>query len=219
MKIIEKSNFSEKTAARVLNAMFRGNKNDTRPLAHHAWIDEKGRQCACDGYRAYRLKKPVAGVPDMDPIHGVNLQKAYPDSNSLADYLYIDLPTLEECRAMIAEDNERQKEEKPKFREYIYTFGKDAQGRQLPAVNLKYLADVITLFPDARAYCKRDVPTAPIYFECSDGDAILLPIRLAGDAAEQAAERRQPAPKKEAAPVLPVYGLRTFLALAAAANA
>lgn len=208
--------FNEKTAARVMNAMFNANKNDVRPLIHHAWIDEKGRQCALDGYRAYRLNRPVPGVPDMDASQGLNLAKIIPTAAALADYIPLELPSLDDVKTMIAEDNEKQKGIAAKKRDYIYTFGLDEQGRQLPAVNLKYLADMMTMYPDAVAYCKPDSLTT-LYFKSSDGDGVLLPIRLSGEKAPMARQRRQPAPKKDKPEKgLPVYGLRTFLALATA---
>lgn len=208
-----KTYYSEKTAARVIKAMLNSDKNDMRTFRHNTWIDDKGRQCSCDGYRAYRLNKPAAGLPDTDAANGIALEKLFPTGATLADYSLLELPSLEEVKAMIAEDNARQKDTAPKKRQYVYHFGKDAQGRQLPAVNLKYLADVMTLFPDAAAYCKPDAVTTLIYFEGPDGDAILLPIRCTEYPDKH---RDAPAPKTEKAEPLPVYGLRAFLALAAA---
>lgn len=208
--------YSEKTAARVIRAMLNTEKNDIRPFRHNTWIDDKGRQCSCDGYRAYRLNKPAAGLPDTDAINGIALEKLFPTGATLADYSLLELPSLADVKAMIAEDNARQKDKPAKEREYVYQFGKDAQGRQLPAVNLKYLADVMTIFPDAVAYCKPDSVASLLYFEGPDGDAILLPIRCAEYADKH---REAPAPTAKKPEPLPVYGLRTFLALAAAANA
>lgn len=212
--------YSEKTAARVMNAMFNSNKNDTRLLIHHAWIDGKGRQCACDGHRAYRLNRPVAGVPDMDPANGIDLEKIFPSAAVFAEYSALELPTLDDVKTMIAEDNERQKGTAPKRREYIYTFGMDEQGRQLPAVNLKYLADMIAMYPDAVAYCKPG-HIGTIYFKAQEGDGLICGMRaMTPEKAQQYQIRRRPAPKQDKPEKgLPVYGLRTFLALAAAANA
>ena len=41
-----------KNITRMLSAL---KKRDCRTAMHFAWIDDKGRQCICDGFRAYRL--------------------------------------------------------------------------------------------------------------------------------------------------------------------
>ena len=203
--------YNEKTAARVIKSMLNTGKEDTRPFRHHVWIDNQGRQCSCDGYRAYRLAKPVAGLPDTDASQGINLEKVYPTSATLADYSLLELPSLDEIKAMIAEDNAAQKGTAVKYRQYIYTFGTDAMGRLLPAVDLRYLADMMTVFPDAVAYCKPNQVFSALYFEGPDGDGLLMPCKPNTNADKR---RIPPAPKTKADPI-PVYGLRTFIALAA----
>lgn len=206
--------YSEKTAARLINSMFRANRNDNREFAHHAWIDGQGRQVALDGFRAYRLYKPVAGVPDMDAEKGFDVDKLIP--KTLEKYWQIELPDVNDIRAMIAEDKtaKRRKEENVSF---TFTFGADENGNILPAVNLMYLLDMLQMFPDATAYCNPANHFAPIIFKSQDGDGILCPVRLKE---VDYRIRRKPAPKKDdPTKGLPVYGLRTFLALATAANA
>lgn len=208
--------YNEKTAARLINAMFRANKKDNREFMHHAYFDKQGRQCALDGYRAYRLKKPVAGVPDMDASQGIDLEKIIPSAATLADYFTLELPALADVKTMLAEDNaaKRNKEEAT----FAFTFGMDPDGRPLPAVNLAYLSDMLQMFPDAVARCNAKNPFSPVIFTSPDGDGVLCPVRLKDTA--DATTRRRPAPKKDdPCKGLPVYGLRTFLALAAAANA
>ena len=208
--------YNEKTAARLINSMFRANKKDNREFMHHAYFDKQGRQCALDGYRAYRLKKPVAGVPDMDAFQGIDLEKIIPSAATLADYFTLELPALADVKTMLAEDNaaKRNKEEAT----FAFTFGTDPDGRPLPAVNLAYLADMLQMFPDAVARCNAKNPFSPVIFTSPDGDGVLCPVRLKDTA--DATTRRKPAPKKDDPyKGLQVYGLRTFLALAAAANA
>ena len=145
--------FSEKTAARLMNSVLKG---ATRDFLKKSWIDSAGRHCACDGFRAYRLNVPVPGVPDQDAAQGIDLNRVFPAF--IDESKELDLPPLADLRAMIQEDRRA----KPKRGETIstlagsniYTFGLSDTGAQLPAVNLKYLADFMLLFPDARAFIR-----------------------------------------------------------------
>lgn len=192
--------YSEKTAARLINSMIAG-VDEAREALRHAWIDDAGRMCACDGFRAYRLNVPVAGVPDIEADKAIDLGKIFPAT--LDDHKPLDLPTLADVRAMIDEDKRHEK--RGEEASYMYTFGTSDDGELLPAVNLRYLADVLQMFPNALAY--RKTPVSPIVFKDENGDAMLLPVRTV-----KGGQRRQaPAPvKKDATPAL---GLRTFAAL------
>ena len=197
--------YNEKTAARLLNAMIAG-ADDNREFLKHAWIDNDGRMCACDGFRAYRLNVPVAGVPDIDAEKAIDLDKLFPNMD---EYKPLELPSLPDVRAMIDEDKRTEKrgEITPS---YCFTFGTGENGEQLPAVNLRYLADALQLFPDARAYYKNTV--SPILFQDENGDAIILPIRLAACSDIDATKRRTP-PAPIVKDTMPALGLRTFAAL------
>ena len=199
-------NYNEKTAARLMNALFAA-VDVSRPALRRAWIDKEGRMCACDGYRAYRLNAPIAGVPDGDAEKAIDLDKVFPAT--LAKYKPLDLPTLADVRAMIAEDKRNKK--RGDAGRFVFTFGQSDAGEQFPAVDLKLLADMLQMFPDARAYYSTLV--GPIVIKSSDGDGLLMPIRITEKSKCDATKRRQaPAPvqKKDNAPVL---GLRTFAAL------
>ena len=56
--------FTEKTAAAVLNRLLKRCQKDNakKEAFHKAWIDAAGRQCVCDGYRAYRLNSRLDAV-------------------------------------------------------------------------------------------------------------------------------------------------------------
>ena len=68
---------------------------DTRPGFAGAYIDEKGRQCICDGYTAVMYEKPFAELveADKDCAH-MNLDKSF-DYDSRRP---VDLPTLAELK-------------------------------------------------------------------------------------------------------------------------
>lgn len=199
--------YDEKTAARLINSMF-SSIDDSRPALKKAWIDAAGNMCACDGFRAYRLHTPVAGVPDQDAEKGIDLDKIFPAD--MYDYKPLELPTLADVRCMIEEDKRTKKRDGAAS--FVFTFGLDESGEQLPAVNLNYLADALQMFPNALAYYKS--PVAPIVFKDENGDALVLPIRIMNDNGQgiDATKRRQaiPQPKKDKTPAL---GLRTFAAI------
>ena len=198
--------YDEKTAAAVMNSLL-NSADDSRPALKKAWIDAAGRMCACDGFRVYRLNTPVAGVPDEDAAQGIDLDRIVP---SMADYKPLDLPTLADVKAMIDEDKRAAKRGEEVF--YTYTFGRAENGDQLPVVNLHYLSDILKLFPAALAYYKNAV--TPIVFKDENGDAMLLPVRFNGEAADMidiTKRRLPPAPRKK--DTTPAFGLRTFAAL------
>lgn len=193
-------NFNAKTAARLINSMITSKNNSTREALRHTWIDKCGRMCACDGFRAYRLNVPVAGCPEIDAEKTIDLEKVYP--KTIDDKKLLDLPSLADARAMLAQD--RKKKEKGQ-KSFLFPFGFDENGSALPAVDLRYLIDIMTLFPNARAYYTDTV--RPIVFKDDNGDALLMPIR-----------QFTPQPRRKApAPIItdstPAIGLRAFAAL------
>lgn len=122
----------------------------------------------CDGFRIIRSFEPldvgelVKGF-DANPI----MTGAKNDSTEA-----LELPTLSELKVYIklqkAEQNTRY------AKELVYEFGED-----LPLVNAQYLLDILTAFPEAKAYKKEGESgiISAIYFVAEGGDAVLLPIR------------------------------------------
>ena len=214
--------YNEKTAGKVLKNIIKDVSKSGRKALAGTWIDESGRQCVCDGYRAARLNTPLAG---FEEVQGVDLNNIY---TAPAEYwIPVELPTAPELRAMIAAEKKT-----PSPRGKLYTFGtvqQDGGETILPAVNMKYLLDLVELFPGARCHYTartRNIKTgeivatsyAPYHFETEDGDGLLLPVRTMDDEGNVPAwaKVRRPAPETvPAAPSLPVYGVRAFLALAA----
>lgn len=197
--------YNEKTAARLMNAVIRDGAKRNENLGH-AWIDESGRMCATDGFRAYRLNKPIAGVLDAETDSGINsgIVKIWPSMKRVKP---LALPTLAEVRAMLEED--RQAEKRGETISHSYYFGTSASGEQLPAVNLRYLADVLQLFPGACAYYS--TPVRPILFQSEDGSAIICPVKVTGGVEKAKHRRVPPAPVKR--DKSPAFGLRAFAAV------
>lgn len=142
------------------NAIKRIIKNANRTDLNGIFTDASGRVCACDGFRAIRLTHDTPeGLP---AAQGLPIDKFF-DVTYGWDLL---APTVPELQAIIKKAKE--KKQKP-----VYDFGED-----LPAVNAKYLLDMLRIFPDATIY--RSSGKAPknkaIFFESAHGDGLLLPL-------------------------------------------
>jgi hypothetical protein len=129
-----------------------------------AWLDDDGRQCLCDGYRAIRLNTPIEGLKEPDNPNRFDLGKvmATPFPTNL-----LKLPTSGELKAFIADPCSPRKSDGT----VLFDFGDG-----MPAVNAKFLKDMIDIFPDAIATYDGS-PTHSIFFHSEKGDGLLLPIR------------------------------------------
>ncbi len=69
------------SALKVITGLLRTvRKTNARTTLHYAWKDEKGRQCVCDGYRAYRLTEPLPlEARPADAGEPINLSAIVPD--------------------------------------------------------------------------------------------------------------------------------------------
>ena len=156
-----------RTVTAMLNAVKR---NDTcRTSLHYAWTDKQGRQCVCDGYRAFRLNEPLELEPrPADADEPIDLDKIVPDT-SADGWLTMPLPTVKEVKAHVAV--ERAKNRRGGV---IWDFG---EGR--PAVNAAYLIDALTVLPDAAEVFYRPGVglLSPLVFKAANGDGVLLPVR------------------------------------------
>lgn len=188
------------TAAKAITRMLYDlKKNDVRTTLHFPWVDDKGRQCVCDGFRAYRLTEhlPLEDRP-ADAGEPINLALLF-DPINLADYAPVQLPAAAELKAFIAA------ERAGKGRSYVPLWD---FGDMLPTVNALYLQELMTILPDAaEVFCKRGSAgmLSPLYAKGERGEAILLPVRISdklhakrkAEAAEQAAAERAAAEAAE----------------------
>ena len=188
--------YTEKTAAAIIGKMLRSMKKEPREALKYTWIDGAGRQCSCDGFRAYRLNKPVAGLPDMPAnLRGIDLDKVFPDARDMRE---IALPDFDDIKALCTADR-ANKHEKQR-----YQF---PMGDGLPVVNPLYLRDMMQMFPGARCYVSGLYN--PLLFVSEYGDGVLLPLRNASATPRQI-------PGKPAAQRFPVYSAAQFAARFAA---
>ena len=183
----------EANAARTISALLKANRKDSgRTALHYAWIDGKGRQCVCDGFRAFRLNEalPLEERP-ADAGEPLNLDKVVPDIRR--GYAAAALPGAKEVKAFIA----LERAAKGRKVSPVWDFGKDK-----PTVNAAYLVDLLNVLPDAtEIYCGG--PFSPLYAKSERGDAVLLPVRAEVKNAEYAeyaeAQRARQQAAKDAA--------------------
>ena len=163
----------KKAAATILRLLKRADK--AREALHYTYIDDNGRQCCLDGFRAFRLDTPVAGLPSMpDGVKPFPLHTIY-EKFSPMNQRELPAPDPDELAALAADDEEKylgggKYEDNDDKRRGLYCFGEG-----LPVVNLGYLRDVYKVFPDAELYAENVI--SPIYIKSQYGDGLLLPIR------------------------------------------
>ncbi len=157
-----------KTIQRMLNGL---KKSDAgRTALHYAWIDEEGRQCACDGFRAYRLNEPLPLEERPESAgKGIDLDKIIPDI-AAGSFDALPLPSAADLKAHIA------LERAAKGRKYapLWDFG---PGRPVVA---QYLLDLVTVFPDAAEIFVQRGPRGlfrALYARSERGEAVVLPVR------------------------------------------
>ena len=180
--------FTEKTAAAVLNRLLKRCQKDSpkREAYHKAWIDAAGRQCVCDGYRAYRLNSRLDAVETNADRIPMNLDKIFEplDAGKVEE---IPAPDAEAVALAITDGKNHN-------RPGLYDCG---PGR--PAFNPEYLRELLRLFPGAKWYIDAARPmTCPAFIVHDAGTACICPVRKKQDrpAEEQqpAADHTQPAP-------------------------
>ena len=188
-----------KTITRMLNDV----KKSNRPALAYAWTDDQGRQCACDGFRAYRLKDalPLEARPE-DAGKPINLDNIFHAPVSDPE-LALELPTVGELKAHIAVEtaNARATLSRAERKNFtpIWDFG---EGK--PAVNAGFLLDMLAVMGnDAKAFA--DTLTgkmnalATVWFTSERGDALLLPMRIAEKKEQQNQQNAQREAEEEAA--------------------
>jgi hypothetical protein len=162
------------SAAATIRRMQKSCEKSGRPVLSYAWLDDQGRQCALDGYRAYRLLDPLPlpELPDELQEQKIDVAQIF-DPVAKTDRLPLTLPSAQELKAHIT----IQRAEHGRKHDPIWDFGPS-----LPSVNAAYLLDLLTIMPDATLTTDASTDTgkrmaSPLYATSKAGDAILLPIR------------------------------------------
>lgn len=176
-------------ALKTVKAMLAASKKSGRTALGYAWTDGEGRQCVCDGFRAYRLRELLPLEPRPENAgEGIDLDKIFPDTaNGL--YAVAPLPSASDLKAYIAVARAKQGPCKRGQRpDIIFRISDDG-----PAVNAEYLLDLIAVFPDATHIMYNATCTGaltPLVVRTERGDAVLLPMRVFNDAEELKQARR-----------------------------
>lgn len=173
-----------KAALRVL----KNAANYSREGIKYPWIDGKDRQCFMDGFRAYRLKTPLALPPrPEDTEKPIDLDKIM-DTGTYSDEC-LTLPTIDELKASIQTQRAEWRatgKGKSVLRKPFSALWKFGDGQ--PAVDAEYLLDTMAIMGEnAEAHCSLTKDGKPncvggIHFTSERGDAFLLPVRVFSDA-------------------------------------
>ena len=153
---------------KVMLSVIKSAEQTGRESLYGAFMQD-GKQCVCDGYRAIRLNEPI-NLPEPPQPGGIVMSRIF--AKGERDYQPLELPTLGEVKTF----------NKIKRAELKALYGAKASkhpvnwdfGEGKPLVNAAYLADMLTVFPDAKA--EHAGETHPIFFEDELGDGLLLAV-------------------------------------------
>lgn len=184
-------------ATRTVSAMLAyEKKHGNRPALQYQWQDKDGRQCVCDGFRAFRLVEhlPLEERP-KDAREPIDLAKVFPAS--LSGYETLPLPSAGELKAHIALERAAFTGKAKDFFA-MWSFGKGK-----PTVNAVYLRDMIAVLPNAvEIFWNPKSIFSPLYAKDGHGDAVPLPIRtteaMNAYKAQQEADKRAAGVREDA---------------------
>ena len=147
-------------------------KTASRDDLRGAW-EQDGKQILCNGFLAIALNSPINDLPTAENQTFDALNCIEPASRNSGAYLPV--PTAAELRAYIKQRGAELKAAGMKENFSLYDFGNG-----LPAVNARFLLDIVEILPGATFRASSCHPVlAGIYFESADGFGILLPVRKA----------------------------------------
>lgn len=150
-------------AGKAAPALRRLAKNSPREEQRGVFLDEQGRQIACDGARAVRLNRPIKGIPEVLPF--LNFENLI--SSRKGNRIDINAPDDKTLCKEIHDQRIVSRKDCP-----LWNFGEG-----LPAVNAAYLRDMLDILPDAKL-CIYGSANSGVWFESPAGDGILLPVRV-----------------------------------------
>ena len=150
-------------AGKAAPALRRLAKNSPREEQRGVFLDEQGRQIACDGARAVRLTRPIKGIPEVLPF--LNFENLI--SSRKGNRIDINAPDDKTLCKEIHDQRIVSKKDCP-----LWNFGEG-----LPTVNAAFLRDMLDILPDAKL-CIYGSASSGVWFESPAGDGILLPVRV-----------------------------------------
>ena len=153
----------QKAAERVLKSCAK----NYRPALQASWIDSDGLQCLCDGFQAFRIKKPLTLPQLPDSLEKLDLKRIVQPNHGKA----LELPTVATLKTFIKTEKARLKAKKDKSAP-AWDFGAD-----LPLVNAEMLLNALEILPGCTATAKNC--TSGLYFESPHGCGLVMPLRRA----------------------------------------
>ncbi len=160
-EIVGKS--GKKDALAACKAILKVAKGLPRECLHGAWTDKEGWQVVCDSFRAVRMKEHIDVLPSAQGTDVIDRLWDNVRENSVE----MKLPTIGEVKAFIASEKAAGK------KDFFYDFGEDK-----PAVDAKYLLDLLKLGLDETAMISYRYPmTTAIYMHGEGVEVLLLPVR------------------------------------------
>lgn len=173
----------EKAVKRIVD-----NMDDCRPQ-FKGMFQSGGKYCVCDGFRAVRSSAPFYGVEEK--TNDFDMSRAIGDISAYS--VRLELPDVKELKA----DMKLAKMGKMDAGRVHYGGGMNSVmydfGYGLPAVDAKYLVDMLEALPGCEAFCNPEKTTL-LYFVSGEDDGILLPIKKR--------QEWEAAPVEQAAPVV-----------------
>lgn len=144
------------------------------PALHKAWVDKYGKQIIADHFKVIRFKEQVDGIAQ----HGDNCPEGWIEKHDAVEGILADAFESSNENMLIVTESELKEHIKnpdsPRIKDTGRTFW--SFGDHLPWVDANYLLDILKIVPDAKFYRPKHVHL-PIYFDGTNGDGILCPIR------------------------------------------
>lgn len=156
---------------KILDRITQNPNNRSRPALMGAWIDEAGMQTVTDGYRAFRLYKPLPLVElDLNKVKPINLASVWiPEPVYLGpDYYPVNAADFDRAalKAAIKVAKAEKKNPLVKIGEAYF--------------NAHYLIDLLDVLPDATIYIPYN-PIKAMQAISETGQALILPVRIWGE--------------------------------------
>lgn len=159
------------------------NVDEKRPALQGAFYTSREHFLAvCDGYHAIRLFNSTINPPMLaEGLTPINLDPLFDSAISAAvDPQRIELPTAKELKAYVKMETAKRRAtvSKKYDRDWAPLYAVSV-GPTIRAFNAAYLIDVLEAIPDAAVYASENPKHYDaIYLKGTDGDAIVLPVRL-----------------------------------------
>jgi hypothetical protein len=145
----------------------------------YASVDDQGRQLVSDahGHCIFRLNSPLTLPTLGNDLAYSSISKKLDLLTSREQFL-LDAPDIVDLKIyMHMQKMEHEYEKGLKCKPFIgWGFGRD-----LPVVNARYLARLLTVFPDAKLYAAKQGPcNKAIYAASAYGDGVIMPVQCLG---------------------------------------